>query len=100
VQYSVRADSVYAQLAGAEPDDETYNVILQDLRLAHAAAEEVAKFLPAGLDSIPDDTVWSARGRDARDRSPQLFERSWVDEVQRHHRSRLDAFAERYGPGD
>lgn len=47
----------------------------EDLDIARAALEEVIKFLPNGVESVPDSAFWSERGRAVRDREPGRFRR-------------------------
>jgi hypothetical protein len=98
LMYSVSADDHYAALEGDDPDDETYDTVLQELRLADAAGEEVAKFLSVDEGTIPDLGFWSARGRAERVRGPELFARRLVDQARRDNRRRLDEFIARHGP--
>ena len=57
----------YAKLEPGTPDD---------LDIARAAVEEVIKFLPDGVDSVPDIAFWTERGRAVRDREPARFRRA------------------------
>ena len=57
----------YAKLDPGTPDD---------LDIARAALEEVIKFLPDGVECVPDDAFWTERGRAVRDREPGRFRRS------------------------
>jgi len=54
----------YAKLEPGTPDD---------LDIARAAIEEVIKFLPDGVESVPDSAFWTERGRAVRDREPARF---------------------------
>ena len=52
-----------------------------DLDIALAALDEVIKFLPDGVDSVPDKAFWSERGRIVRDREPGRFRRERLGAV-------------------
>jgi hypothetical protein len=43
------------------------------LAVARAAVDEVVKFVPAGLDAVPEDEFWTPEGRAVRDAEPGRF---------------------------
>ncbi|MFC7548799.1 hypothetical protein [Plantactinospora sp. GCM10030261] len=66
-----------------------------DLRMAAAAVGEAAKFLPAGADTVPQDALWSRRGRSVYAAQPGRFHRARLEAVQRVYRELADRFADR-----
>ncbi len=62
----------YAKLQPGTPDD---------LDIARAALEEVIKFIPSGVASVPDAGFWAERGRAVRDREPGRFHRDRLSAV-------------------
>ena len=70
----------YAKLAPGTRDD---------LAIARAAVEEVIKFLPDGVESVPDTAFWSARGRAIRDREPARFRRARLAAILDVYRKQL-----------
>ncbi|MEN3610492.1 hypothetical protein AAH979_13170 [Plantactinospora sp. ZYX-F-223] len=99
-----------AQLDGAPPDDETYRAIHGAWDAARAAADEVAKFLPAPADGSPpssvdgapeDDVVpatacWTTLGQRLRADRPELFRRARLDAARADYQRRLADFVTRY----
>lgn len=53
----------------------------RDLDIARAAIEEVLKFIPAGVERVPDDAFRTARGRAVRDAEPGRFRRPRLEAV-------------------
>jgi hypothetical protein len=53
----------------------------EDLEIALAALEEVIKFLPDGVDSVPEKGFWTDRGRAVRDHEPGRFRRDRLGAV-------------------
>ncbi|MEU4194054.1 hypothetical protein AB0E69_19290 [Kribbella sp. NPDC026611] len=43
------------------------------LAVARAAVDEVIKFVPAGLDAVPEEEFWTPEGRAVRDAEPGRF---------------------------
>jgi hypothetical protein len=61
----------------AKLDPGTY----KDLDTARAAMEEVLKFLPAGVDRMPEEAFWSEKGRAVREREPARFRRARLEAI-------------------
>src|SRR5688572_20520175 len=64
----------------------------EDLDTARAALEEVIKFLPDGVDHVPDEAFWSERGRAVREREPARFRRARLAAILDAYRSQLGKY--------
>lgn len=73
----------YAKLDPGTPDD---------LDIARAALEEVIKFLPDGVDTVPDTAFWSAKGREVRAMEPGRFRRARLAAILDAYRGQLGTF--------
>jgi hypothetical protein len=71
----------YARLEPSTPDD---------IDVARAALEEVMKFMPDGVDVMPDTAFWTERGREVREREPGRFRRARLAAI-------LDVYRKRSG---
>jgi hypothetical protein len=60
-----------------------------DLAYAAAAMDEVAKFVPAGADAVPESALWTERGRELYRREPYRFRLSTIDAVRDTYRRLL-----------
>lgn len=60
------------QLASSLPADDP-DTVAEALRIAHAAVEEVIKFVPPGATAVPADAFWTPEGRAVRDAEPGRF---------------------------
>lgn len=61
----------------------------EDLDIARAALEEVIKFLPDGVESVPETAFWSEKGRAVRTREPGRFRRARLAAVLDVYRKQL-----------
>jgi hypothetical protein len=60
-----------------------------NLAYAVAAVDEVVKFIPPGVDSVPVSAFWTRRGRQEYQREPRRFARAPLDALRRTYRDLL-----------
>ncbi|MGA8112222.1 MAG: hypothetical protein WCA46_01015 [Actinocatenispora sp.] len=84
-----------ADTYGSVPTDRTElsdsgrDQLRTDLRAAAAALDEVLKFLPDGVDVLPEAACWSDRGRQVRDAEPGRLRRFRVTAARDTYRALL-----------
>lgn len=61
----------------------------KDLETARAAMDEVLKFLPPGVDEMPDTAFWSEKGKAVRAREPARFRRARLEAILDAYRKQL-----------
>jgi hypothetical protein len=60
-------------------DAEEREALHRDLAMSAAAVDEVLKFMPAGVETVPRSAFWSARGRGMWAAQPGRFDRAALD---------------------
>ena len=91
---ALREGLFYAQ----EPTGaEGFQSIVEGWELARDATVEAAKFLPPGVDEVPDGALWTPMGAAARQESPERFTRDRLERDIAFCQQSLDDFRRLHG---
>ncbi|GAB3160520.1 hypothetical protein GCM10027290_66660 [Micromonospora sonneratiae] len=86
------------QLGGEPPDEETYWAIVEAWAGAAAAAGEIEKFLPPGVEEVPATAFWTEHGRRVRGQRRDAFRRSRLTGDAAFYLRRRDDFQLSFAP--
>ncbi|GAB2934354.1 hypothetical protein GCM10027280_22690 [Micromonospora polyrhachis] len=91
------AEAGLDRMGDEPPDEETYWSILNAWNGAAAAAREIEKFLPGGVDEVPETAFWTDLGRHVHEQRRDVFRRSRMVRDVTFYRERRDDFQRRFG---
>jgi hypothetical protein len=80
------------------PDLETVEEIVGALGRAWAALQEILRFLPDGVEELPDPAFWTEQGRAVRREVPDEFSRAAIERLVAQVDQTSREYAARYAP--
>jgi hypothetical protein len=89
--------NVSAMLGAGDLADDDLSSVYYLLSSAIAATEEVLKFLPAGMDEVPETAFWTQGGRLALEIAPERFRRAALEQDLAERRRAMADFEQKYG---